>query len=327
MKVLILTEGGCGIGFGHMARCQSLYQAFKIRKTTTQFIINADTAARNFFKNKDAIFLNWIKERAQLFKYIEKADMVIIDSYLADLALYKKISSRVKKLVCIDDTVRLDYPCKVIVNGAVFAQNLNYRQKKGITFLLGSKYTPLRKEFWKVSNKKIRARIKNILIMLGGTDIANLLKGAMGMLNKKYPLYQKKIIVGCGFKNTRFLDQLSDMHCRVIYNPDAKAIKREMLASDVAISAGGQTLYELARVGVPTVAIRVAANQSNNLKGLRKAGFIEYAASATNSKLFNTIGKCLDTIKDQRIRETMSRKGRALVDGAGALRIVDYLLN
>ena len=100
-----------------------------------------------------------------------------------------------------------------------------------------------------------------------------------------------------------------------------------MCAADAAISAGGQTLYELARVGVPAIAIRIAANQSNNLKGWHKAGFIEYAGSAGDNKLLYNIEKCLNKIKKQRIRENISRLGRSLVDGAGALRIADYILN
>jgi RimJ/RimL family protein N-acetyltransferase len=45
-----------------------------------------------------------------------------------------------------------------------------------------------------------------------------------------------------------------------------------MTASDIAVSAAGQTLFELARCGVPTIAVGVAENQRHNLEGFTDAG-------------------------------------------------------
>ena len=40
MKVFIITEGSKNIGFGHITRCISLYQAFEERGIIPEFIIN-----------------------------------------------------------------------------------------------------------------------------------------------------------------------------------------------------------------------------------------------------------------------------------------------
>ena len=40
MKVFIITEGGKNIGFGHITRCLSLYQAFEEKGILPKFIIN-----------------------------------------------------------------------------------------------------------------------------------------------------------------------------------------------------------------------------------------------------------------------------------------------
>ena len=39
MKVFIITEGGKNIGFGHITRCLSLYQALK-EKVELEFIVD-----------------------------------------------------------------------------------------------------------------------------------------------------------------------------------------------------------------------------------------------------------------------------------------------
>ncbi len=50
-----------------------------------------------------------------------------------------------------------------------------------------------------------------------------------------------------------------------------------MLVSDIAISSGGQTLCELARIGTPTIGICCAQNQQQNLECWRDTSFAEYA--------------------------------------------------
>jgi len=42
MKVFIITEGGKNIGFGHITRCLSLYQAFEEKEIIPEFILNSD---------------------------------------------------------------------------------------------------------------------------------------------------------------------------------------------------------------------------------------------------------------------------------------------
>ena len=61
MNVIILTEGGKDYGFGHVARCSSIYQAFRKFCITPQFIVNGD-------KSIDAILQN-IDYNSLLFLY------------------------------------------------------------------------------------------------------------------------------------------------------------------------------------------------------------------------------------------------------------------
>ena len=47
MNVFILTEGGKKYGFGHVARCSSIYQAFLKRDIAPKFIINGDESVES----------------------------------------------------------------------------------------------------------------------------------------------------------------------------------------------------------------------------------------------------------------------------------------
>lgn len=102
---------------------------------------------------KNFKIFDWLNDRETLFATIKNADIVLIDSYLADYDLYEKISNLVKTAVYFDDDMRINYPKGFVVNGAVFAEQMPYPKRKGVTYLLGSLYAPFRKEFWNVPEK------------------------------------------------------------------------------------------------------------------------------------------------------------------------------
>ncbi|MDQ7082427.1 MAG: glycosyltransferase [Aquificota bacterium] len=82
-------------------------------------------------------------------------------------------------------------------------------------------------------------------------------------------------MIGKGFRNIDEIKASADPNTELIFYPSAEEMKNLMLDADIAISAGGQTLYELARVGVPTIAVAVAENQMWNVSEWQEAGFIE----------------------------------------------------
>jgi ribosomal protein S18 acetylase RimI-like enzyme len=147
------------------------------------------------------------------------------------------------------------------------------------------------------------------------------------MLVEEYPKLYKKVVIGGGFKkNSEILDVI-DCNTELIYYPDARVMLKLMLESDIAVSAGGQTLYELARVGVPTIAIGVASNQTHNLENWHKIGFIEYAGFWNDINLLNNIINKMNSCNDVSTRIRKCEIGRRYVDGKGAFRIVRYCLN
>ena len=151
-----MTEGGNDIGFGHITRCKSLCEAFEKNGIIPTFITNDNKAVRELLRDKNHYVFNWSEEEEELFGIIENADIVIIDSYLADINLLRKVSEIIKFPVYIDDNMRLDYPKGLVLNGNKFAEELNYPQKEGISYLLGCRYFPLRREFLDNIEKQIR---------------------------------------------------------------------------------------------------------------------------------------------------------------------------
>lgn len=326
MRVLIITEGSISVGFGHITRCTSLYQAFEEMGITPEFIVNGDETVEALLAGKKHRVFNWIKEEERLINLLEGANMVIIDSYLAGLGLYGKISEIAKTAIYIDDNKRVDYPKGIVLNGTIYAEEIGYPEKVETTYLLGVKYIPLRKEFWDAPERKINEVISSVMVTFGGDDYVDMTPRILKLLNSNYPGLIKKVIIGKAFTNAEDIRKLADDQTELIYYPDAAGMKKVMLESDVAISAGGQTLYELARTGTPTVAVAVDDNQLSNLKGWQRAGFVEFAGLWEDDGLGDSILGGLKSLEGIKTRTERSRVGQHFVDGRGSRRIVDLLL-
>lgn len=326
MKVFIITEGSKDIGFGHITRCTSLYQAFEEKNIIPEFIINGDETVKYLLKNTNHKLFNWLKEKNRLLALINAADITIIDSYLMDYSFYKEISGLVKSPVYIDDNKRIDYPRGIVINGTTYAEELGYPAREDVMYLLGSQYIPLRKAFWDIGGKKIKEDINNIMITFGGEDVFGMTEKVLSCVVKNYPEIIKNVIIGRGFRDIHGIKELADTKTNLIYYPDADGMKAIMIESDLAISASGQTLYELARTGLPVIAIADADNQMNNVKGLKKAEFIEYAGWYEDVGLIEKVLVCFENLKDFKIRRERSLSGQKLVDGYGSKKIVSFLL-
>jgi spore coat polysaccharide biosynthesis predicted glycosyltransferase SpsG len=90
-------------------------------------------------------------------------------------------------------------------------------------------------------------------------------------------------------------------------------------SADVAVTAGGSTMWELAALGIPFVSIVVADNQRQSALAMAKYGFPSIDAAGDLERalpgLLNRI------LPDAAQRGTLSDVGRQLVDGKGAARV------
>lgn len=306
MKIFFLTEGGRKIGFGHITRCLSLCQAVEQRGASSEFIINGDNSVLGILEAKNYQIFDWVKQREKLFKALSGADAIIIDSYLAPGHFYKKIGHVFPgKLIIIDDFNKFAYHKGFVINPSLYGKGLKRPRNNKVIYLSGRNYIILRKEFWNVPGKKIHKELKNILITFGGTNCGNLAIKTKNYLKDKF-----------GF-NCSVLDAKNKSR--------AKEVLKRMLKSDLCISGGGQTMFELARVGVPTIGVSVARNQNFNLESWRKNGCIEYAGPSDGKNVVKRIEASVKKLIPYNERLKRSRIGKKFVDGKGAERIISKL--
>lgn len=326
LKIAIVTEGGSKIGFGHITRCLALGQAFRHKGVNPVFVINISGVAGDFFHGIKYKALNWVEEKKTFLKSICGFDLVIADSYLADKNLYKAVSDTVKHIVYIDDNNRLEYPKGIILNSSVYAEKLNLRKDKENTSLLGPKYMPLRKAFWDVSAKSARKEVRNILVTVGGSSTAKKsIFGIIKMLSSEFPKCRLTFILTENIMTAKVKKLVKEKGLNVYLNVPEHQMRRIITRQDLAVSAGGQTLYELACCGVPTVAFSLAKNQDNNLRGWEINGFIKICRIKGRAGLKDLKNK-ISLMMDKKTRQKSIKNAKRLIDGKGALRVAETLI-
>jgi len=326
MKVSIVTEGFQNTGYGHITRCLSLYQAFVEINIFPTLFINGDEKAKEFLEDAEYKLLNWINHPTQLIKQISNSDILIIDSYIAGKDFYDNIIKFCNIPVFIDDNLRIDYPGGIILNGTINSEKFPYPQKQNLIYLLGSSFIPIRKEFWSVEKRRFNQSLSSILITFGGQDIKNLTVPTLKSILENFPSKKIFVVFGSGINDGEKSLLQNNTNIEVFTSISATKMKELMLACDIAVTAAGQTLYELAVTGTPTVAVAVADNQKNNIQEWKKSGFLIDPIFYGDINIFRKINDQIESMNSIRIRKKLSSAGKKNVDGQGSRRVVKFLI-
>jgi len=316
MKVLILTEGGPSIGFGHITRCVSIYQAFERVGVHPKILVNGPSSVIPLLSGAKHKTGNWQKWP------IKNKDVVIIDSYLSDKKFYERLSKKSKLLVCIDDYNRIEYPDGSLVVNCVVGMEGKFGEKNpNNTYLLGSAFAPIRNPTMEADPIKASYTMSDILITVGGMDFSPFLVELLQKLAKELPYLNYHVVVP---QQTHF-EKKSILH--VYPRQDTKDFIKLIQKCDVCISGGGQTTYELANLGMPTISVCLADNQIGNLEGWRETGFIEYAGKKEDPDICEKIIAAVKKMSPHRVRYKKSQLGQKIIDGKGAGSICQTIIN
>jgi len=336
-RILFRVDANPTVGLGHLQRCISLAKALDTLDVNSIFLTCnhseaisrikrfglevCELAISDLWDEQDSAFtVNLASER--------ECDAIVVDSYLANSEYISNISNNNLVTCVIDDMASYYYPCQIVVNGNLNAKELFCLPSCGDTlFLLGPEYLMLRQEFWDKSDFVVRPTVHNILVVLGGSDSHELMPGILSMLDDMQYDFIINAIVGPFANNEYNVKQVIDKsrhEINLFHAPDA--IQELMLQADLAISAGGQTLYELLCLGCPTVAIEVALNQKKQLESLVELGCLHTICDDADNNVVSSLAKSVHfLLSDYHIRSNMSNLSQQLFDGQGALRVANLL--
>lgn len=320
----IRADGNSQIGMGHIIRCLSLAEEFQKNGDRVLFISNDPvgiekiTAAgfRSVPAGGDEI------EAIARIVAAENLQILILDSYEANREYLLALKQKIDLLCYIDDLNQFANPAEIIINGNYAAERMGYCQQFPSQIqLLGVEYNLIREEFKALPRATVKPRIERILITMGGSDVANLSGKLIEILRKDPGLAQVSldVVIGAGNPRRDELETLSRKYSNLYLHYNVRRMSELMCQADLAISAGGSTLYELCACGTPTLTVIVAANQEYVVGELAKSGYITnlgWDRQLDPEQLKGYISQ-FSYNKRRKISTRMQR----LVDGNGAARV------
>ncbi len=324
LRAAIVTEGGGESGTGHLRRCVALAEALVEQGCESFFVANDDSIPREILSGREAHFFEWRTDAERLSPLLHGVSIAVIDSYHASEGFYARVAAQVPVTAAIDDYCRLPYPVPIVINGALYAPLLPFA--KGSMLWLGPDYALMRRAFWKQPEKVIQSHVSTILITFGGSDVRHVAPQVVDCIQQISPRWRKKVVLGCALEEVDQMRAVADGSTELLTQLSAEEMRNLMVEADIAVSAGGQTLHELACIGVPTVTVAVADNQLLNVQAFARTQMMDYAGWWQHSQTLVEILRQLDRLENLELREARHRALRSRFDGQGACRVAQKLL-
>jgi len=336
MKVLFRVDFGDQVGLGHLRRCLSLATALKAWAVESLFLSNRHGVPG--WGGVDGIrgetldgVSSWSGDdvEATLAMAVRsECRVILVDSHEVGSGYLAALRKAGFFVVARDDLADYSFPCQMVVNGNANARGLPYRSSSGDTrFLLGPEYAVLPPDFWELPPPVARRIPQNVLLILGGGDTGDAMPRLISLLDAMPGDFTVKAVLGPFFNSpdeVRAAAARASRRVEVVPSPNS--MRDLMLEADLAVSAAGQTLYELARVGCPTVAVRMAANQEGQLRAFTSAGAVWPGGSMEkNGDLSGVQAGIARLLANPSARTVMSAAGQGLVDGSGARRVAEAI--
>jgi UDP-2,4-diacetamido-2,4,6-trideoxy-beta-L-altropyranose hydrolase len=252
---------------------------------------------------------------------------VVIDGYSLGAEYQEQLRSGGRKLLCIDDLGDCDYyAADIVLNQNLNASEKLYRRSSANTqLLLGTDYCLLRREFavWRAWRREIPATGRTMLVTLGGSTHADIGVRVMESLsNVNIDGLRVVFVVGGSTPDSAPLESYAArFREKISIRRDVSNMAKLMAEADIAISAAGSTCWELCLLGLPSVLLDLAGNQTPVAIELERRGCALYAGNG-DSFSSDGLAKSVENLLSSRQRELLSQRSRQLVDGFGAERVV-----
>ncbi|WP_371362946.1 UDP-N-acetylglucosamine--N-acetylmuramyl-(pentapeptide) pyrophosphoryl-undecaprenol N-acetylglucosamine transferase [Sporomusa rhizae] len=359
LNIAVRADGGKNVGMGHVMRCLSLANAFRRNGHKVCFFTKLNEGIEAVkSENFDVVRLPSVAHNAEGFFYGDPSELgteiqritkllithhiniLVVDTYNVSNEYFLSLKPYVEKLVYIDDINTATYAVDIIVNGNITGQYLEYQvYNEQQVLLLGPAYNMIRDEFRGLPKRMISRQVFEIMITTGGNDLYNLTERLLvSLLNDtRFNDLRFNVLVGGGFTNKEYLIKLSQRYDNIVLYANSEVNKLPqilysevsaiMLRSDLAISAGGSTLYEFAACGTPTIAFILAENQEFIVRKMEQLGYIQSFGWYNEIDDTKISSKLVNLMCDYEKRKEMSQKGQSLVDGKGTERIAQRIID
>ncbi len=340
MAFLFRADASPRIGTGHVMRCLALAEELGSRGHRCHFLLGEATSAIERRLAAQGIAVTLLEQSADDRMGKATRDLaagigaraIVVDGYHFDEGwrLGVRRSGR-PVLSFLDDQAVAARHADIVVNAAGDAAAIPQWQADGETFcLFGNDYVLLRREFrdaLREPSLAITARPR-LLVSFGGADAGGLSVPVAGLLGARLlPGTTIDVILGGSVaEGGKLARALAELGPSIRVHRDPPHLGALMRDAGLAVSAAGGTLWELAALAVPTLAVIVSDNQAPGAGRAAAVGWCRAVDARGEGAVEAIVAAAMRLWQDPALRQEMARKASGLVDGRGAERICDALL-
>lgn len=325
LKIALITEANEQVASGHLHEMMDLEKELVTRGNIVTLFVNDDMPI--LWKN-DLQVQHLVEYKHSIEDDIEnliykiktcKIDCIVTNLRQINDSTVSLFKEQIEcKLICIDEWGNRELHCDVVINNMLDSSYWNYYNTPK-EMHLGEKYLTLSKKIvtYHKKEKKIKPRIENIVVSMGGVDPLNHTREIVDFLKRSDLRASFHIVLGGAYKFEDDLVKTIAGDYRFILYKNIDYIYDLFFEADIAFSAGGNTLYELAAIGTPTYIYPTMEHEQKNGLVFEAKGF----------------GKVIENVDDigfeqfnYQSRRRHAVNGKMIVDGEGLNRIVEIIL-
>ena len=263
----------------------------------------------------------------------ERVDWLVIDHYAVDHRWHAMMRPVCNQIAVIDDLADRAYDCDVLLDQTYGRKAQDYAPwvPKLCRGLFGSQYALLRPEFsnFRCESQARRAALaeqktplRSLLVTIGGSDPENITGALLKALGREAAMSDVHVTAVLGptaphRENVIALVATLPFTCKILVGPTNMADL--MVQADLAIGAAGTTTWERCCLGLPSLMLITAENQTEIAHQLQATG----AAKLLNIDDFDSVYQ--ELIGMMATYSTYSQASQELCDGHGAQRVAQAM--
>ena len=335
MTVVFRCNAGPEIGFGHLVRCRALAHTL-YEKGEHCVMVGPD---QSYTKPEDhELFEDWISvpdwpsstDDAQGLIGIAKARQakwLVLDDYRVDETYQLAVRAAGLRWLQFDGSASKPLWADIILNASPSARaEEDYSamvRNPNAQLLLGPAYAILRPEFQDVIPREPGRPVKRILVTFGGGDDRG---GNQFVLSTLLPITSPDqhvvVISGASNPNNTSIKQWIESYGkdRVSLFVDPDHVASLFASCDLAIMAGGTSVYEALRCGVYPIIFSIVDNQKRHSKAWAEKGCVKYLGDYKDLDKFTLVQATQNLLSN-----TVQFSCEKLIDGNGATRVAGQI--
>lgn len=218
-------------------------------------------------------------ETAEIIKsHCGKADFIVIDNYKIDCEWESLLRPFTSRIMVIDDLANRKHDCDILLDQN-YLPNMHQRYSglapQECRFLLGPSFALLRPEFTDFARSKRQrdGSIREILICFGSSDFVDqTTKTMLALEDLKTRTIAVNVVVGISNPHKAKIKALCDSTPNARFHCQVENMAELMNSADLMIGAGGSSAWERCLLGLPSITIVIAPNQSEITEELAHKG-------------------------------------------------------